>query len=206
MPRDRGPVEKQQRREGVDLELKGERADAGKGALERRPYPPGQHGARWRRISKYAEQLRQKQRAKRFYGLRERQFERVFERARKRQGVAGEQLLVLLELRLDNVLTRLGLAATRRQARQMVSHGHVVVNERRVDRPGYEVEPGDLVAIRSGSAVEPTARRATQRLAHAPPWLLADPDALSGRVVRVPERSDIQTPIETQPIVEFYSR
>jgi small subunit ribosomal protein S4 len=206
MARDRGPVEKLERREGVNLGLKGRRAAAGKSALERRPYPPGEHGRRRQRVSDYAEQLREKQRAKRYYGLRENQFRRIFERARRRKGVLGNELLTLLELRLDNVVTRLGLAATRRQARQMVSHGHVTVNGRRVDIPSFEMTPGDVVAVLPGSAGEPIAREATELVARVPPWLLADHDALAGRVVRLPRRDEIQTPVETQRIVELYSR
>jgi small subunit ribosomal protein S4 len=206
MARDRGPVEKLERREGVNLGLKGRRAAAGKSALERRPYPPGEHGRRRQRVSDYAEQLREKQRAKRYYGLRENQFRRIFERARRRKGVVGNELLTLLELRLDNVVTRLGLAATRRQARQMVSHGHVTVNGRRVDIPSFEMTPGDVVAVLPGSAGEPIAREATELVARVPPWLLADHDALAGRVVRLPRRDEIQTPVETQRIVELYSR
>jgi small subunit ribosomal protein S4 len=206
MARDRGPVEKLERREGVNLGLKGRRALAGKSALERRPYPPGEHGRRRQRVSTYAEQLREKQRAKRFYGLRENQFRRIFARARRRKGILGNELLTLLELRLDNVVTRLGLAATRRQARQMVSHGHVTVNGRRVDIPSFEMTPGDVVAVLPGSAGEPIAREATELVARVPPWLLADHDALSGRVLRLPRRDEIQTPVETQRIVELYSR
>jgi small subunit ribosomal protein S4 len=206
MARDHGPAEKLERREGVSLGLKGQRAAAGKSALERRPYPPGEQGRRPRRVSNYAEQLREKQRAKRFYGLRENQFRRVFERARRRKGVLGNELLTLLELRLDNVVTRLGLAATRRQARQMVSHGHVTVNGRRVDVPSFEVAPGDVVSILAGSAAEPIARDATELVARVPPWLLADHDALAGRVLRLPRRDEIQTPVEPQRIVELYSR
>jgi small subunit ribosomal protein S4 len=206
MARDRGPVEKLERREGVNLGLKGRRALAGKSALERRPYPPGEHGRRRQRVSTYAEQLREKQRAKRFYGLRENQFRRIFERARRRKGVVGNELLTLLELRLDNVVTRLGLAATRRQARQMVSHGHVTVNGRRVDIPSFEVTPGDVVSVLPGSAGEPIAREATELVERVPPWLLADHDALAGRVMRLPRRDEIQTPVEPQRIVELYSR
>ena len=206
MARDRGPVEKLERREGVNLGLKGRRALAGKSALERRPYPPGEHGRRRQRVSTYAEQLREKQRAKRYYGLRENQFRRIFARARRRKGILGNELLTLLELRLDNVVTRLGLAATRRQARQMVSHGHVTVNGRRVDIPSFEMTPGDVVAVLPGSAGEPIAREATELVARVPPWLLADHDALSGRVLRLPRRDEIQTPVETQRIVELYSR
>jgi small subunit ribosomal protein S4 len=207
MPRDRGPVGRLERREGVDLGLKGERAAAGKAPLARRPYPPGQHGRTWRRrASTYADQLREKQRAKRFYGVREGPFRRVFARASRGTAVVGDELLRLLEKRLDNVVTRLGLASTRRQARQFVSHGHVTVNGRRVDIPSYEVKPGDVVAIAAAAPIREVARRSTELVAGVPPWLETDHDALSGRVLHDPERSEIVVPIEPQRIVELYSR
>jgi small subunit ribosomal protein S4 len=202
----REPVGKVERRLGADLGQKGRRAAAGKGPLDRRPYPPGEHGRRRRRLSSYAEQLLEKQRAKHFYGLRERQFRRVFERASSGTGVVGDELLALLERRLDNVLTRLGFAATRRQARQFVSHGHVTVNGRRVDVASYEVRPHDVVAILPGAPVEPLAREATELIAGVPPWLQADVDTLSGEVLRTPRREEIRVPVEPQRIVELYSR
>jgi small subunit ribosomal protein S4 len=196
-----------ERREGVDLGLKGERAAAGKSPLVRRPYPPGQHGRTWRRrVSTYGEQLREKQRAKRFYGLRERPFRRVFHRASRGTAVVGDELLRLLEKRLDNVITRLGFASTRAQARQFVSHGHVMVNGRRVDIPSYEVSPGDVVAIAGDAPIREVARAATELVAGVPPWLETDHDTLSGRVLRDPERSEIAVPVEPQRIVELYSR
>jgi small subunit ribosomal protein S4 len=207
MARSRRPVGKIERREGVDLELKGERRAAGKGAVERRPYPPGQHGRRPpRRRSEYRDQLRAKQRAKRYYGLREKQFRRIFERASRGTGAPGDELLRLLETRLDNVLARLGLAATRAQARQFIGHGHVTVNGRRVDVASFAVSPGDVVAIRPGAPVEPAVRDATELVATVPPWLEADHEQLRGRVLRRPEPGEIQAPVDTQPIVELYSR
>jgi small subunit ribosomal protein S4 len=207
MGRDRGPVGRLERREGVDLGLKGERAAAGKSPLERRPHPPGQHGRAWRRrVSTYAEQLREKQRAKRFYGVREGPFRRVFDRANRGTAIVGDEMLRLLEKRLDNVVTRLGFAATRRQARQFVSHGHVTVNGRRVDIPSYEVKAGDIVAIAPAAPVREVARQSTELVAGVPPWLQTDHDVLSGRVLRDPERSEIAVPVEPQRIVELYSR
>lgn len=207
MARTRTPAGKLERREGVDLELKGERRAAGKGPLERRPYAPGQHGRRPpRRRSEYREQLRAKQRAKRYYGLREGQFKRVFQRASRASGTTGDALLRLLELRLDNVLVRLGLAATRAQARQFISHGHITVDGRRVDIPSYEVSPGQTIALRAGAPIEAPVRDATQLVSAIPPWLEADHDRLSGRVLREPAASEIQAPIDTQQIVELYSR
>jgi small subunit ribosomal protein S4 len=201
-----GPVEKLSRREGVELYLKGERLAAGKSALERRPNPPGQHGRARRRQSDYSVQLREKQRAKSYYGVRERQFRRYFERARRESGVAGENLLRHLERRLDNVVYRLGFATTRAQARQFLVHGHILLNGRRVDRPSFEVRPGDVITLRPGAAVEPAVRRATELTSAVPGWLIADHDGLSGRAERLPERDDIPVPVNEQLIVELYSR
>jgi small subunit ribosomal protein S4 len=200
-------VGKLERREGIDLELKGERRAAGKGAVARRPYPPGERGRRPpRRRSEYREQLRAKQRAKRYYGMREKQFHRVFARAARGSGVAGDELLRLLERRLDNVLARLGLAATRAQARQFISHGHIELNGRRVTIPSLEVSPGDIVAIRPGAPVRDEARRATELVARVPAWLELDAEQLRGRVVRLPDRHEIQAPVDTSSIIEHYSR
>jgi small subunit ribosomal protein S4 len=208
MGRHTGPRERLSRRAGVDLELKGARRMAGKGALERRGTPPGQHGAGFRRRpSIYGVQLQAKQNAKHYYGVRERQFRRyVREAQRGGEGVTGDRLLALLELRLDNVLYRLGFASTRAQARQFVSHGHVDVNGRRCDVPSRQLAPGDVVAIRPESPVRPLALDAGELAALVPAWLLADREALIGRVVRQPQRDEIQAPIEDQLIVESYSR
>jgi small subunit ribosomal protein S4 len=189
----------------VELYLKGERLAKGKGALARRPYPPGEHGRTRPRPSEYRLQLREKQKAKRYYGVLERQFHRYFQRAAQQPGISGDNLLQELESRLDNVVYRLGYASTRAQARQFVSHGHVRVNGRKVDRPSYEVQPDDIVAIRASSPVEPLVRRATE-LGAVPPWLTADHDKLEGRMLRQPERSEIDAPVREQLIVELYSR
>jgi small subunit ribosomal protein S4 len=204
-----GPVEKLSRREGVELYLKGERALNGKSALERRgPVPPGQHGnARRRRPSIYAEQLRAKQRAKRYYGVRERQFRNyVREAARNRERVTGEELLRLLERRLDNVVYRLGFASTRAQARQFVNHGHVTVDGRRVDIASFAVKPGQEVAIAANAPVRDVASATTELTGSVAPWLQTDFDALSGKVLRIPERAEISAPIDEHLIVELYSR
>ena len=209
MGRYTGPVEKLSRREGVELYLKGERALNGKSALERRgPVPPGQHGnARRRRPSIYAEQLRAKQRAKRYYGVREKQFRNyVRDAAKNRERVTGEELLRLLERRLDNVVYRLGFASTRAQARQFVNHGHVTVDGRRVDIASYAVKPGQEIAIGSSSAVRDVASATTELTGTVAPWLQTDFDALSGRVIRIPERAEISAPIDEHLIVELYSR
>jgi small subunit ribosomal protein S4 len=206
MARHRGPVEKLSRREGVQLFLKGQRVAAGKSALERRPYPPGQHGRGRQRHSEYRLQLREKQKAKRYYGVLERQFRRYFDRAMRQSGAPGENLLRLLEHRLDNVVYRLGFASTRAQARQFVTHGHVRVNGEKVDRPSYEVSSDDLIDFRPGAAVEPVVREATELGGGVPPWLLADHDNLVGRVLRGPERREIDAPVQEQLIVELYSK
>jgi small subunit ribosomal protein S4 len=209
MGRYTGPVERLSRREGVDLELKGERAMRGKGALERRgPAPPGQHGLRRRpRESVYTRQLREKQRAKRYYGVRERQFRRYVEAAaHHRDGPVGERLMVLLESRLDNVVYRLGLATTRAQARQLITHGHVQVDGRRVDIPSYLVRPGQVVGIDRESPVAPTVTAATELMTTVVPWLEVDFDLLWGRMLRQPERHEITAPIDEQMIIEFYAR
>jgi small subunit ribosomal protein S4 len=201
MGRDTGPVEKLSRREGVELELKGLRLLEGKSGLERRPYPPGQHGRGRQRASEYATHLRAKQRTKRFYGLREKQFRSLYERAG-----GGAQLLRMLELRLDNVVYRLGFATTRAQARQFVVHGHVRVNGRRVDLPSARLRPGDVIGLRPGSGVEALVREATGLVGRVPTWLLADHDELWGRVERAPERDEIAAPADEKLIVEFYAK
>jgi small subunit ribosomal protein S4 len=203
-----GPTERLSRRAGVELELKGERRMARKSGLDRRAHPPGEHGrSSGRRPSIYAVQLAAKQVAKRYYGVRERQFRRYLREAQRTSaGRTGDRLLQLLELRLDNVLVRLGFAATRAQARQFVNHGHVEVDGRRCDIPSRRVEPGSVVAIRATSAVRPVSEAASELTARVAPWLLADQEALVGRVVREPDRGEIAAPIEEQLIVEFYSR
>ncbi|MDX8153585.1 30S ribosomal protein S4 [Patulibacter brassicae] len=211
MGRYTGPVERLSRREGVDLELKGARRLAGKGALERRgALPPGQHGGgRRMKTSVYAQQLREKQRAKRYYGVRERQFRRLLTEAAKRNAddtVTGERLLQLLELRVDNVVTRLGFASTRAQARQFVSHGHVLVNGVRHTIASARLKPGDVVTIKDGSPIKPLAQESTELIAIVPAWLEADHDGLSGRVLRLPTRQEIQVPITEHLIVELAGR
>lgn len=206
MGRYTGPVEKLSRREGVQLHLKGERVDAGKSALDRRAYPPGEHGRGRGRPSQYALQLREKQKAKRYYGVRERQFRRYFARARGGPDVVGTNLLRELEHRLDNVVYRLGFAGTRAQARQFVSHGHIEVNARTVDRPSYAVRPGDVITLKPEAPIEALVRDAADRTHAVPPWLLSDHDGLTGRVERPPDRSEIAAPVNEQLIVELYSK
>ncbi len=207
MGRYTGPRERLSRRAGVDLELKGARRMAGKGAVERRGTPPGQHGGGFRRRpSTYGLQLQAKQNAKHYYGVRERQFRRYVREAQRTDELTGDRLLQLLELRLDNVIHRLGFAATRAQARQFVTHGHIDVNGRRCNIPSRRLSEDDIVSIRAESAVRDRATEAGDLAERVPPWLLADTEALIGRVVRLPQRDEIQAPIEDQMIVEFYSR
>lgn len=174
--------------------------------LERRPYPPGEHGRGRIKQSEYLLQLREKQTTRHFYGVLEKQFRRYYEKASKQPGMTGENLLRLLERRLDNVVYRLGFAATRRQARQFVVHGHFLVNGGRVDIPSFQVRPSDVVAIRPGSGAEPLIRAATDLVSALAPWLQVDYDALNGTVLKLPERTEIDTPVREQLIVEYYSK
>jgi small subunit ribosomal protein S4 len=204
-----GPVERLSRREGVELFLKGERALNGKSALERRgPVPPGQHGDnRRRRPSIFGQQLREKQRAKRYYGVRERQFRRYVDAASRQRGeLVGDHLLGLLERRLDNVVYRLGLASTRAQARQFVSHGHVEVDGKRVTIPSFSVKPGQAVAIKAQSPIAPAATAASELTGTIAAWLEADIDGLRGKMLRTPRRTEITVPVDEQLIIEFYAR
>jgi small subunit ribosomal protein S4 len=209
MGRYTGPTERLSRREGVDLELKGLRRLAGKSALERRgPVPPGEHGGsrRRRQPSTFALQLRAKQVLKRMYGVRERQFRRYVREAQSARDRTGDRLLEILERRLDNVIYRLGFATTRAQARQFVNHGHVYVDGRRVTIPSYRVKPGQVVGLRDTSPVRPVAAESAELLARVAPWLETDPDALVGRVLRVPVREDVVVPVDEQLVVEHFSR
>ncbi|WP_354698905.1 30S ribosomal protein S4 [Paraconexibacter sp. AEG42_29] len=209
MGRYTGPVEKLERREGVDLGLKGERSLLGKTALARRgPVPPGEHGMRRRnKQSIYATQLRETQKLKLMYGVREKQFRRYLVIASRRRDVTtGAALLEILERRLDNVVYRIGLANTRAQARQFVSHGHILVDGVRCNIGSRLLEAGNTVALQTGSAVEPIAREATQSLGRVERWLEADLDALRGRVVRAPNRDEITVPVDEQQVIERYSR
>jgi len=201
-----GPKCKLCRREGMKLFLKGERCLTEKCAVERRSYPPGEHGRGRIKQSEYLLQLREKQKARRFYGLLEKQFRNYYEKAAKQSGITGEELLRMLETRLDNVVYRLGFAASRAQARQIIRHGHFQVNGRRVNIPSFQVKPDDVVALKPGSPVEQVVRDATDLTASVSPWLQADHDNLTGKVLKLPDRSDIDTPVQEQLIVELYSK
>jgi small subunit ribosomal protein S4 len=211
MARYKDAVCKQCRREGEKLFLKGERCLSPKCALERRPYPPGLHGRQSqfrRKVSDYGLQLRAKQKARRVYGVLERQFRRYFREAERRRGLTGTNLLVILESRLDNVVYRLGFAASRPQARQLVRHGHFEVNGRKVNIPSYLVQPGDVVGVRTASRSKVLFKEIALDLEHraVPEWLSRDDITMSGRVMGQPERGDIDISINEQLIVEYYSR
>ncbi len=206
MARDLGAKCRVCRREGMKLFLKGERCLTEKCAIERRSYPPGEHGRGRIKQSEYLLQLREKQKARRYYGLLEKQFRNYYEKASKQQGITGEVLLRMLETRLDNVVYRLGFAASRSQARQLVRHGHFQVNGRRVNIPSFQVRPDQIVSIKAGSSAEQVIRDATDLTASVAPWLQADHDNLTGKVLRFPERGEIDTPVQEQLIVELYSK
>ena len=195
------------RREGMKLFLKGARCNTDKCAIERRGYAPGEHG-KSRRIKEtnYGQQLREKQKARRYYGVLERQFHGYYEKASRQPGITGENLLALLECRLDNVLVRLGFAASRRQARQLIRHGHWTVNGRRVDIPSYQVRPGDVIAIKADTPATQVVRDATELTGQIPAWLQADHESLTAKVLRKPERREVAAPVQEQLIVELYSK
>ncbi|BCD59517.1 MULTISPECIES: 30S ribosomal protein S4 [unclassified Nitratiruptor] len=208
MARYRGPVEKIERRLGVSLALKGERRLAGKSALEKRPYPPGQHGQRRSKISEYGLQLREKQKAKFMYGVAEKQFRNLFKEANRMEGNTGENLIKLLERRLDNVVYRMGFATTRRFARQLVNHGHVLVDGKRVNIPSYRVKPGQKIEIREKSKNNPQIQRSLELTNQTGivPWVDVDKEKVFGIFTRIPEREEIEIPVEERLIVELYSK
>jgi small subunit ribosomal protein S4 len=206
MARDLSPQCKQCRREGMKLFLKGERCFTDKCAVERRAYPPGEHGRGRIKQSEYLLQLREKQKARRFYQVLEKQFHHYYVVASGQQGITGETLLRLLEVRLDNVVYRLGFGASRRQARQLVRHAHFLVNGKKVDIPSYQVRPNDVISVKPTSKAVSTIRAATDLTASVAPWLQADHDNLTGKILRFPERSEISAPVQEQLIVELYSK
>ena len=206
MARYTGPVCKLCRREKMKLFLKGAKCDSMKCAIEKRPYPPGEHGRGRIKQSEYLLQLREKQKARRYYGLLEKQFRNTYQKASRRTGPTGENLLRMLETRLDNVVYRLGFAGSRAQARQLVRHGHFLVNGRRVNIPSYGVRPDDVISLRPSSPAEAIVRDATDLTAAVTPWLQADHDGLTGKMLKWPERAEIDTPVQESLIVELYSK
>jgi small subunit ribosomal protein S4 len=196
------------RREGIKLFLKGDRCYGDKCAIERRPYPPGQAGKKRPRDSEYRLQLREKQRAKRIYGVLEKQFRNYYKLASRMSGITGENLLRLLESRLDNVVYRLGFAASRDAARQMVRHGHFLVNGRRVDIPSFRVKPGSVVALAAKAKDLNVVKAAiiSSSKVEIPGWLEVDVEKLQGKVLSLPSREQIDAPVREQLIVELYSK
>ena len=197
------------RREDMKLFLKGERCYTDKCGYERRAYPPGQHGQnRRRKRSDYGEQLREKQKVKRIYGIAERQFRGYYHKALKATGVTGHTLIQLLERRLDNVVYRLGLSTSRPQARQLVRHGHFLVNGKKVDIPSYSVKPGDVITVLGRTQKNVTIEHAIEEVKGRgiPEWLSFDPNSISGRIVSMPTREQINLPVQEQLIVELYSK
>ncbi|MDI6831087.1 MAG: 30S ribosomal protein S4 [Actinomycetota bacterium] len=208
MARNTDPSCKQCRREGEKLFLKGPRCESDKCAMERRPYPPGEHGRGRVKETEYLLQLREKQKAKRIYGVLERQFRRYYGKASRQKGITGENLLFLLETRLDNVVYRGGLATSRKDARQLVRHGHVTVNGRKVNIPSYQLRVGDVVELKEKSR---DAARVLQAVKYAEgrpvmPWLKVDHDKRRVEVTAQPRREDIELPIKEHLIVELYSK
>jgi small subunit ribosomal protein S4 len=204
--RELGPKCRICRREGMKLFLKAEKCLTEKCSIERRSYPPGEHGRGRIKQSEYLLQLREKQKARRYYGLLEKQFRNYYKKATRGSGITGENLLRMLETRLDNVVYRLGFAGSRAQARQLVRHGHFQVNGRRVNIPSFQVKPNDVINVKPGSAAEQTIRDATDLTASVSPWLQADHENLTGKVLKLPDRAEIDTPVSEQLIVELYSK
>ena len=208
MARYTDPVCRLCRREGAKLFLKGSRCYTKKCAFERRPSPPGQHGVRRRKVGDYGLQLREKQKVRRIYRVLERQFRNYFEAAESNPGVTGENLLRLLELRLDNVVFRLGIASSRDQARQFVGHGHFAVNGRPTNIPSYQVKPGDTVAVRESHRDREPFKLAKESLrsVSVPEWLTIDPATLTGTIAAAPRRDQMPLALNEQLVVEYYSR
>ncbi|MBW5444704.1 30S ribosomal protein S4 [Cohnella sp. CFH 77786] len=199
MSRYTGPKFKLSRRLGISL--------SGTGKELKRPFPPGQHGAGQRRkISGYGIQLQEKQKLRHMYGLNEKQFRNLFDRATKLKGIAGENFMFLLESRLDNLVYRLGWANTRYGARQLVSHGHVTVNGKKVDIASYTVQPGDVIGLRERSRALKSIKEASEARHHLPAYLDYNANAMEGKYVRLPSRDELSQDIDEKQIVEFYSR
>lgn len=208
MARYRGPVEKIERRLEADLGLKGERRLSGKSALEKRPFAPGQHGQRRTKITEYGLQLREKQKVKYMYGVSERQFSNYFKEANRREGNTGSNLITLIEQRLDNVVYRMGFATTRAFARQITTHGHILVDGKKVDIPSFLVKPGQKIEIIEKSKNNPQIQRAIELTNQTGmvDWVNVDKDKVFGIFTRIPEREEIVIPVEERLIVELYSK
>lgn len=208
MARYRGPVEKIERRLDADLGLKGERRLSGKSALEKRPFAPGQHGQRRAKVSEYGLQLREKQKVKFMYGISEKQFRNYFKEAVRREGNTGAILICLIEQRLDNVVFRMGFATTRANARQFTTHGHILVDGKKVDIPSYLVKAGQKIEIKEKSKSNPQVVRALELTNQTGmvDWVNVDKDKVFGIFTRVPSREEVVIPVEERLIVELYSK
>lgn len=207
MSRYTGPVCRLCRREGTKLYLKGDRCYTDKCSVGRRAYPPGQHGQGRKKASEYGTQLREKQKLRRIFGIHEAQFARYFDMAERRRGITGENLLAVLETRLDNAVYRLGLADSRPQARQLVRHGHFAVNGKKVSIPSYEVRPGDEISVRASSRnMEHFKAIVDAAAVSLPAWLAVGDDRMSGRILSVPTRDQIDLDVQEHLIVELYSK
>ncbi|MHC1695753.1 MAG: 30S ribosomal protein S4 [Eubacteriales bacterium] len=208
MARYTGPACRLCRREGMKLFLKGERCYSDKCAVVRRNTPPGQHGASRKKTEEYGLQLREKQRAKRYYGVAEKQFKKYFVKADKKEGMSGENLLIILESRYDNVVFRMGMAESRKEARQLVRHAHFLLNGKKADIPSIILKAGDVVSVaqksRASAKIKELAENLPQR--QAPKWLEVDKDNLSAKVAVMPSRDDVDFPFEEHLIVELYSK
>ena len=194
------------RREGQKLFLKGDRCYSPKCSLDRRSYAPGQHGQGRSKKSDYALQLREKQKTKRFYGLQETQFRNLFDKADRKAGITGENLLIMLETRLDNVVFRLGFASSRKEARQLVSHGHFTVNGKKVNIPSYTVKAGDVIKVKEKSTNSPKFKEVKEMTITVPEWVTVDVEKLEGKILSIPTREQIDTPVAEHLIVELYSK
>lgn len=201
-----GPDCRQCRREGCKLFLKGERCVSKKCAFERRPVIPGQHGASRKRVTEYGTQLREKQKVKKAYGILEKQFRRYYEEAERMKGVTGENMLSLIERRLDNVIYRMGIGASRSECRQIVNHGHITVNGRRVNIPSYIVKPGDVIAVKENKKELEMFKQLKGMKIVMPKWLEFNADTLTGKILALPQREDIDLNIQEHLIIELYSR
>lgn len=207
MATDSNAVCRKCRREGVKLYLKGDKCYSRKCPVERRAYPPGQHGqGMQRKLSDYGVQLREKQKMRRIYGVRERQFRNYIKEAIRRPGVTGDVLMQLLEMRLDNAVYRLGLATSRAQARQYVCHGHILVNGRRVDIASYQVRPNEAIEVAEGARKMAPLVAALENTKGVPSWLSFDANQMKGTILTAPVRDEIDTDVQESLIVEFYSR
>lgn len=208
MARYRGPVEKIERRFGVSLNLKGERRLSGKSALDKRPYAPGQHGQRRKKPTEYGLQLNEKQKAKFMYGISEKQFRTLFVEAKRREGNTGTELVMLIEQRLDNVVYRMGFATTRRFARQLVTHGHILVDGKKLDIPSYRVRAGQKIEVRESTKNNAQVQRAIELTNQTglAPWVDVDQKKVFGIFTRLPEREEVVIPVEERLIVELYSK